>query len=173
MKIIIENKVLKKLIIINSSYENVEQIANLENLYLKILAQTLIGSTIKLLTIAPQKYSLAYGFNSSVIRKISGQKFLISCIKNCDLDLLREIVTSEEFNRTLLIIVKRASNLSDEELLGIIALLNNPSSKINEEVMFCEDDGDSLYLFNSGISLLELVSLAKKVTSEVTVAEVI
>ena len=77
------------------------------------------------------------------------------------------------FNRTLLIIVKRASNLSDEELLGIIALLNNPSSKINEEVMFCEDDGDSLYLFNSGISLLELVSLAKKVTSEVTVAEVI
>lgn len=169
MKISIESDIDKKLLWLNASYESADEFTIVKKLYLEILSQTLIGSSIKVITIAPQEYSLAYEFNHTNLITINGQRFLLSSISDCDLELLRKVISSEEFRRSLLVIVKRTFDLTDNELLDIVGVLENTPVSLGDEIVFCEDDGDSLCLYNSEINLLELISISKKITPDIII----
>ncbi len=169
MKINIENKISNKLLWLNTGYSNAEEFALVKKLYLEILSKTLMGRSIKIITIAPQEYSLGYDFKGANFKTLNNQSYLISSIGHCDLELLQKVVSSEEFRRTLLIIVKSSCDLSDSELPDIVGLVKSKLVTMSNEIIFCEDDGDSLCLYNSDIDLTELISISKQLTSDITV----
>ena len=123
MKINIENKIDNKLIWITASCSNLDEISLKEQLYKKILSHLLINNSISLLTISPQNYSLAYDITPCYTKIINGRSFLINNMVKCDLELVEKIVLSEEFERTLLIIVEKAFDLSDSEVIDIVELI--------------------------------------------------
>lgn len=167
MKISIENNINNRLIWMTVSCSNLEETLLKEQLYKKVLLELLNRSSINLITIAPQDYSLAYDIIPYHSRTMRGNTFLVNSIANCDFELVEKIVLSEEFRRALLIVVKKTSAISDNELIEIMELIKSKAVSLSEEVIFCEDDGDSLCLYNSAINLAELVSISKSITSEV------
>ena len=169
MKIEIENKLYSNATWIIVKNETTEAYTIVEKLYLKILSKTLIGHSIKIITIAPQEYSLGYDFEFFDRITVKSKNFLISTIPYCDVELLKKIVLSEEFRRTLIIIVKTSSDLSDSQLNDIVHLVKSSSAILLNEVIFCEDDGWSLCLCNSDIDERELISISKELASNVLV----
>jgi len=167
MKISIDNKTNDKLIWVTVSCSNLEEIKLREEFYRTVLLQLLDGSSINLITIEPQDYSLAYDIPSYRLRKIKGKNFLVNSIPKCDVELIEKIVSSEEFERTLLLIVKEQPLLSDDNLINILDLIKGKFiTKING-VIYCEDDGDSLCLYNTTVDLEELISISKTLTDDV------
>lgn len=148
---------------------NFEETLLKEQFYKSVLLRLLNGNSINLITVAPQKYSLAYDFTPFHLRTIGGSPFLVTNIANSDFDLIEKIALSEEFRRTLLIIVKRASTIQDNELREVVELIKNKPVNISDEVIFCEDDGDSLCLYNSSIETKELVLISKSIASNIEV----
>jgi len=169
MKISIENNANDKLKWVTFYCANLEEILLKEQFFKTVLLRLLNGRSINLITVAPQNYSLAYDFTPYHSRTIGGTSFLVNNIGNCDFDLVEKIALSEEFRRTLLIMVKRSPALSDSELDEIVGLIKNKPVTISDEVIFCEDDGDSLCLYNSSIDTTELVSISKSIASDVKV----
>jgi hypothetical protein len=125
------------------------------------------GSSISLITIAPQAYSLAYDIIPYHSKTIEGNHFLVNHISKCDFSLIEKVVLSEEFRRALLFIIKEQSPPSDEDLMNAFNLIKGKSTLVMKEVFFCEDDGDSLCLYNTTIDFKELVSISKTLTDDV------
>lgn len=167
MKISIDNKINNKLIWVTVSCSNFEEIELRKQFYKTILLQLLDGYSINLITIEPQEYSFAYDLPPYHLKKLKRNHFLINYIAKCDFELIERIVSSEEFRRTLLFIEKGQSSLSDENLLDILGLIKGRFSAEIMEVIYCDDDGDSLCLYNSAIDFEQLTSAAKTLTSDV------
>ena len=167
MKISIENNTNNKLIWVTVSCSNLKEIELREQLYKTVLLQLLNGSSINLITIEPQNYSLAYDIASYHSRNIKGSRFLVNSIAKCDFELIENIVSSEEFRRTLLFIVKEQSPLSDDNLINILDLMKGNFITELKEVIYCEDDGDSLCLYNTTVDFEQLISIAKALTADV------
>jgi hypothetical protein len=169
MKVSIDIRI-DKLIWLTVSCYSLDEILLKQQLFKKILSHLLINNSISLITIAPQSYSLAYDIIPYYARTINGNPFLINNIVKCDLALLEEIVSSEEFERTLLIIVKNQFDLSDLEVIDAIGLIKTTSNNLLHPTIFCEDDGDSLCLYNSAIELPALMSMAQSFTAKITIS---
>jgi len=167
MKINIDNNTNNKLIWVTVSCSNLREIELKEQFYKTILSQLLNGYSIDLITIEPQDYSLAYEIIPYHPRDVGGNCFLVNRFARCDLQLIEKIVSSEEFRRTLLFIVKEQSFLSDKSLLDILGLIKGRFSTEMKEVIYCDDDGDSLCLYNTAIDFEKLTFTAKTLTSNV------
>lgn len=167
MKISIENNINNKLLWATVSCSNLEEIELRQQFYKTILSQLLDGYSINLITIEPQEYSLAYDLPPYHFKKIEDNLFLINYIAKCDFEFIEKIVSSEEFRRTLLFIEKGQSSLSDKNLLDILGLIKGRFSTEIKEVIYCDDDGDSLCLYNTAIDFEQLTSTAKTLTSDV------
>jgi hypothetical protein len=167
MKINVENNTNNKLIWVTVSCSNLEEIELREQFYKTILSQLLDSYSIDLITVEPQDYSLAYEIIPYHSRDVGGNFFLVNIIAKCDFQLIERIVSSEEFRRTLLFIVKGQSSISDKNLLDILDLTKGRFSTEIKEVIYCDDDGDSLCLYNTAIDFEQLIFIAKTLTSEV------
>src|SRR5437762_2563368 len=161
MKISIDNNISNKLIWVTVSCSNPEEIESREQFYKKVLVRLLDGSSISLITFAPQDYSLAHDICYCQLRIVSGNRFLINGIASCDPQLIEKVVSSEEFRRTLLVIVKERSALSDGDLIKLLELVKGRPDIEMQGVIYCEDDGNSLCLFNTTVHLEELIFMAR------------
>jgi hypothetical protein len=169
MKVSIANNVNTKLIWLDVNYSNIDEIELKEQFFLSILSNLLIGSSIKIITIAPQHYSIAYDIGVCYPKNLNSKSFLINSILNCDLELVKKITVSEEFRRTLLFVIKKTSDVSDKELLEILDLAKNKPINLTDSIFFCENDGNSLCLYNVNIEIAELLSAAQKFTTDVVI----
>jgi hypothetical protein len=157
MKISISNN--NKLVRITVRRFDGEGIVVKEQLFRILLLEILDSKSITLVTITPQGYSLAHDFIPNELRRVKNMFFLINKIDSFDLEIATQVSCSEEFARTLMIIVRTKKPLSDRELDEIEDFLQNKIAHINSEIIFCEDDGDSFCLYNINITLSELKSI--------------
>lgn len=162
MKVIIKSNSNNKFICLNVIFKTAEEFIKVKSFYLEILSMVFLRKSLNLITISPQEYSFGYDFKNNNLRKLNNKYFLISNITNCDLDLLNMVVSSEEFRRSLLYIVEGAADLPDDELLSITGPPISSSIISTKEVIICEDDGDSLYFYNSVIKTSELEIIARQ-----------
>lgn len=169
MRIRIDNSISSNLVIVTVSCSNLEELELRKNFYKAILFQFLNDSSINSITIEPQDYSLAYDIDNYHQRNVKGHHFGINNIIHCNLELIEAIVSSEEFRRTLLIIVKTQSHLSDKNLMSVLDLIKGKDISDLKGVVYCEDDGNSLYLYNTTVDFEEILSMSKKITGDVTV----
>lgn len=169
MKIHIKESDTNKSVWLSVHVSNRDDIVLKEQFYKAVLFSRLNGSKVSLVTITPQSYSLGYEILPNKLRKIRNASFLINSIPDFNFDLANKIVLSEEFERSLLIIVKKEDSLSDAELCKVIKIIKNESIVIKEEIIFCEDDGDSLCIYNSNITLSELKQIACSITQEMKI----
>jgi hypothetical protein len=137
-----------------------------------VLSNLLNGTNIKIITISPQKYSFGYERSPFYLKIVNSLNLLINDIAAVDREFLASLVRSEEFRRTLLFIVRDPADLSDSELYNLTLLpKNDKNSKVSSETIFCEDDGDSLYIYHIDVKVVELESIAKKFTDNVFIIE--
>lgn len=169
MRIRIDNSISNNLVIVTVICSNLEELELRKNFYKTILLQFLNDSSINSITIEPQDYSLAYDIDNYQQRNVKGHHFGINNITHCNLELIEAIVSSEEFRRTLLLIVKTQSHLSDANLMSILDLIKGKDISDLKGVVYCEDDGDSLYLYNTTVDFEKILSISKTITGDVTV----
>lgn len=169
MRIRIDNSISNNLVLVSVTCSNLEELELRKNFYKTILLEFLNDSSINLITIEPQDYSLAYYIDNYQQRNIKGHHFGINNISHCNFELIEAIVSSEEFRRTLLIIVKMQTHLSDDNLISVLDLIKGKSIPDLNGVVYCEDDGDSLCLFNTTVDLEQILSISKTVTEDVMV----
>ncbi|RAJ83450.1 hypothetical protein CLV59_103418 [Chitinophaga dinghuensis] len=124
-----------------------------ERIFYVLLSRLFIDKEITLLTIQPQSYSLGFELLDYKAIKTNGMRYLINHVENCDDNLLTDITSSEEFKRTLLIIVQTDIQIDDLFISELMALVKDAAYQsellTSATVAYCEDDGNSLYLFNS------------------------
>jgi hypothetical protein len=167
MKVIIDNSLDINQIWITVNCTNLQEIQKREKFYETILSKVLNGSPLILITITPKDYSLGFEYNNSGSKTINDKVVLINNFINYELELIENVVLSEEFRRTLLIIVKAERILSDTELEDILDLLKGKSDSNINNVIYCEDDGDSLCLYRTNFDLEKLISISKELTENV------
>jgi len=150
------------LIVIKTGVKMDTDFTSQTNFYYRILNKELLNKIFNIITVQPQIYSLGYELKSFFKKLINGKEFLFNnCIKN-DGDVLLSIIQSEEFKRGLLFIV-----LGSEKNLEIIAIdinkaLSNwdsPEFSVNEQIYYCENDGNTICLYNSTLTKEYLTSL--------------
>ncbi|GAA0563623.1 hypothetical protein [Chitinophaga japonensis] len=134
-----------------------------ERIFHTILRHFFLHKKTTLLTIQPQKYSLGYELAQYKEFKVNKKNILINEVSDCGDELLKDIAQSEEFKRTLLIMIYNVSEVGTTLISDIMSLVSSPSysSSSLHSTMFayCEDDGDSLYLYNSSLTLNGLETL--------------
>lgn len=134
-----------------------------ERIFHTILKHLFLHKKTTLLTIQPQQYSLGYELTQYKEFKVDKKKILINEVNDCGDKLLKDIAQSEEFKRTLLIMIYSISEVDTALMSDITYLVSSPthdSSTLHSTMLaYCEDDGDSLYLYNSSLTLNELETL--------------
>jgi hypothetical protein len=163
MAIQVHYKESPRLLYINTNHDNLGELQLIEKYYQKILGRLFWSSKIRLITLQPQKYSFAIGIGVSYEIQAGGQKVLVNEISNCDDNLLNEISQSEEFRRNLLILVKTDIPEFENRIPDILKMANEGDSSIDVPgvIVHCEDDGDSLFLYNSKLTVKELQDLTE------------
>lgn len=97
---------------VHSNYDNVGELAKIEELFFTILSEVFLNRSVLLITITPDKrYSMGYSISSFQEINIGKSKFLINNINSCSSSLLMEISRSEEFSRGLLLLMTKESDL--------------------------------------------------------------
>jgi hypothetical protein len=134
------------------AYEKVEELELIEKFFLKVLMACFLHENIKLVTREPQKYSLGYEFESHSKIKIGKTDVLITDV-NCDIRLLKEITQSEEFKRGLLFLIKGDSNFIENTISRVLEIQIGSHSILKDTVVLCEDDGNTLLLYNSTLTI--------------------
>jgi hypothetical protein len=146
---------------IKSTYDNLIELAKIENLYSYILNMIFLNKAALIVTIEPQKKSsLGYEIGSFRELKIDRNEFLITEINSCSSSMLSEVSQSEEFTRGLLILISSDKILS-ENTEDIIKHIHNGLGfeDLSYEIVYCENDGRSLCLSNTKLSKEDLISV--------------
>ncbi|MBO9594009.1 MAG: hypothetical protein J7599_13960 [Niabella sp.] len=146
---------------INCTYDSVEELRSVENLFLVVLSKIFLNRPALLITISPDKrYSFGYEIASFQEIKIGKAKFLVNEVQSCSSSLLTEVSQSEELGRGLLFLMKKDGDLfaNLEESLNYI---HNDLGRENlsYEMAVCENDGKTLSLYNTSLSEKELFPL--------------
>jgi hypothetical protein len=149
-----------RLISISTWHSDYSDFQRIEKFYYDIVYKALSASVVTLITKDPRPYSFAQGLGISMEQKTRDGKVLLNGSFVCETLDLFSIIESEEFRRGLLLIA--GSNL-DELLphLEIIHLISNDLTARNLlpfELIFCGDDGNSLYLYNTNLNIYEVES---------------
>jgi len=169
VKISIDNNISNKLIWVTVSCFNAGEIELREQFDKTVLLKLLDGSSMSLITFAPQKYSLAHDIGHCQSKILGDNCFLVNSIVSCDPELIKKIVSSEEFRRTLLVVVKERAALPDSDLIKLLDLVKGRSAIEIAGVIYCEDDGNSLCLYNMAIDLKDLMFMARTLTANVVI----
>lgn len=162
MAITTEYRESKNSIIISFSHDNLKDLEKIENFYFQILCKIFIGKQLYILTIEPQRHSLLEKVEVFYEIIVKGIKILINEIENVEYSILQDISASEEFARSLLYIVHSENVLNNEDIESIVRLRMDKQLKPYIKLAFCEDDGASLYLYNTNVDLKDLVHLQEK-----------
>lgn len=138
--------------------------------YFDIVSKALGNSEIQLVTVSPQKYSLGFEISPNIKKAANKTKVLINKLAIWDQALLRTIVSEEEFNRTLLFIVETANILSESELIKILLLAKQLTlDGIPYQIIFCEDDSDTLCIYNANLSVMQIEAISKNYTKDISI----
>jgi len=140
------------LIVIKTSVKMDPDFTNRANIYKSILNKQIFNNTFSIITVLPQTYSLGYELKPYFEKQINGKKYLFNNYVKNEGDVLLTIIQSEEFRRGLSFIVL-GSEKNLEAIAFVInkALLNWESPKFSgkEQIYYCEDDGNTICLYNS------------------------
>jgi hypothetical protein len=136
-----------------TAYEKVEEITLIERFFLKVLKASFLDQNIKVVTKGPQKYSLGYELGSHSKIDVGKTEVLINDVTKCGLNLLEDINQSEEFKRGLLILIKGYSNSIEDTMLAVLKIQKGIHAELKDTVVFCEDDGAGLLLYNSALTI--------------------
>jgi hypothetical protein len=139
---------------IHSTYDTVDELPQIEELYLAVLSKVFLNKPALIITIAPdKKYSIGYEIGSFQELKIDKSTFLINDFKSCSHSILTEISRSEEFGRGLLLLLTRDNNLL-ENLEESLRCIHNKISieNLSYETVVCENDGRTLSLYNTALT---------------------
>lgn len=121
------------------------------------------NQNIKVVTEDPQKYSLGYEFKFHSKMDFDKTEVLINNVINCGINVLEDINQSEEFKRGLLILIKGSGNSIEDTILEVLKLQKGMHAILKDAVVFCEDDGASLLLYNSALTIEFLQSLERTI----------
>jgi hypothetical protein len=161
MAININYNITDKLLCVNTGHNNLDELGIIENFYFKISCKIFLNESTILVTKQPQEYSFGKGMEKSYNLKIDKSKVLINKVDKCENAFLKSLIQSEEFKRGLLILVKTNKDLLESDVKMILEATNYIKPRFNSLLtfIFCEDDGDSICLYNTGIDIDFLQSL--------------
>jgi hypothetical protein len=148
-----------KCISIITAYEKVEEIELIGKFFLKILKACFLHHNIKVVTREPQKYSLGYELGACSKINIGKTIVLINDVINCDINLLEEVSQSEEFKRSLLLLIEGDSNSIENTISEVLKIQKDIQPIFKNTIVLCEDDGTTLLLYNSTLTIEFLKSL--------------
>jgi hypothetical protein len=142
-------------IYVDTKHFTLEELHLVEKFYCEILSKIFQLKTINMITIEPQKYSFAQGIKENYLLYNNGSNLLISEIENSDLDFLESISQSEEFKRGLLLLLKCDKNLIKEKINDILKITSQDDVEISLKatVIFCQNDGNTLVIYNSDLTI--------------------
>jgi hypothetical protein len=148
----------KNFILVNTQHFSLRELEEVETYYLKVLSMLLLGHPVTIVTKQPQEYSFAQGLGKSHKSKIGKVQVLITEISECSSELLKSISQEEEFKRGLLLLVKADKSLDENEIQTILSIVENQAANLPSRLVliYCEDDGDSICLFNTGLQVENL-----------------
>lgn len=152
----------KNLIYISTQHIGKEQLEEVENFYFKVLCSVFLEESALLITIQPQDHSFAQGLEKNYNVKMGKNNVLINEIATCTSSLLASISKEEEFSRCLLLLVKSDQVISNDEIAMVLEMVNNKRQSLPTHIklIYCDDDGNGLYLYNTGLSIEHLRSLS-------------
>jgi hypothetical protein len=127
-----------------------------EKFYEKLLLRLVVKNPIVCVTITPQNYSLGFDIKENYLVNVDGKQLLVNEIESCSPTLICEISVSEEFSRSLFVIVNNKQKLTETELSDVLKGIKERTSNSPLEMIFCENDGDSLCIRNSDITKAEV-----------------
>lgn len=146
---------------IHSTYDTVDELQQIEKIYLEVVSKIFLNKPALLITIAPEKkYSIGYEFGSFQEVKIDRSKFLVNDVKSCSYSMLAEIIRSEEFTRGLLFLMTKDKNLLENVEESLRYIQNNIGiENLPYETAVCENDGKTLCLYNTTFTKETLLRL--------------
>ena len=153
-------------------YDSINESHQIKELYFAILSKVFLDKPALIITITPQKkYSIGYELGSFQEINIEKSKYLVNNLQACSSSMLAEISRSEEFGRGLLLLMVSNKGLI-ENVKSVLRYIGNNIGieNISSEIIFCENDGNSLCLYNTTIDSEELKSISKKITGDVVMA---
>lgn len=169
INVTIHDNTENKLIWVTVNCSNINEITKRAEFYKKVIHKLFAGKAVSLVTIQPQPYSLGNEISLKETRVVKGSNYLVSRVHKFDSSLAEDIAFSEEFRRTLLILVSVGSFLSDNSLLRLRDLVKGNIQRFSNGVIFCEDDGESLLLHNTGAIVDDVVVMARSLSYDVSV----
>lgn len=150
-----------KLISINTSHSNYFDLKKLENLYYHVVRKALESSVVSLITQDPRPYSFAQGLGVSMEYKVNNRKVLLTGSCELETGTLMSVIESEEFRRGLLLL----TGIGLQDLLPHVDTVLEISNTVNLDrslpfsLIFCADDGNTLYLYNTKLTHNELQTM--------------
>jgi hypothetical protein len=133
-----------------------------EKFYEQIMLRLLNKNSVCGITISPQIYSLGFEIKGGYSVNVNGTQLLVNEIESCTPELIHEIVVSEEFSRNLFIVVNNKENLLQVEISDVLLGIKERTSNSPLELIFCENDGDSLCIRNSEIKESDILVIANE-----------
>jgi len=147
---------------VSATYEKVEELQLVENVFLQILTACFSDQSVKIITKEPQKYSFGYDIEPHFTITLGKTKFLVNEIADCTANLLSEIVQTEEFKRGLLILIDNKDLPLENVMSDVIKLQKGiQTHSIKGIIAYCEDDGLTLFIYTSILSKDSISSLIK------------
>lgn len=117
-----------------------------------ILRTLFIGSSIVLITEEPQVYSLCKEYTNLFTKRLNHKTFSYDIISLFNDKSLEDIIQSEEFDRNLISLTTE----QDKQFLEATTLWHDqfsyeeqtPEKMLQSNLVFCDEDGKILYIFN-------------------------
>ena len=133
-----------------------------EKVYEQIMLRLLNKNSVCFITINPQFYSLGFEIKGGYSVNVNGTQLLVNEIESCTPELIHEIAISEEFSRNLFIVVNNKNKLLQAELSDVLMGIRERTSNSPLELIFCENDGDSLCIRNSEIKEADILVITNE-----------
>jgi hypothetical protein len=128
----------------------------------KILIYAFCDQPVHLLTLSPQKYSLGYELEKPEKIKINKKEYLINYCHNFSMNLIQQIIESEEFERGL---IKIMSITPDKiyTALNLIQVNYDELEKFKYELIELEGDGKIFCWVNPHLPINDIEKKLKEI----------
>lgn len=152
MKIIYEQE--GNCISVETSIERVPELRVVSQIFQRVLTSCFLHRDVTIVTISPQKHSLGLELPSPQKKVLGRTKLLINEISDCSEDLLRNINESEEFERSLLIMITGRYNTVEKTIEAVVG--KKDLNDTRDTIVMREADGNWLLLYNSNLTISDL-----------------